>query len=185
MTHEKRSPMDSIDKNEAGGRVFVVTEFRGPHVRPSPWVIDLFLSLFTEISFLLQWYGSCVAHFMTAKETTLLLWTGCEGTHMNDCHDNMNAICIWLNDIEWNEKEIALKKKCNVATKVGMCLQHVTAKSALYNAIRRRYRITLGPFYEHNLPGIKTYVRNYIQGFLWNVFNLPCTNYDVCLIMDE
>ena len=30
---------------------------------------------------------------------------------MNDCHDNMNAICIWLNDIEWNEKEVALKKK--------------------------------------------------------------------------
>ena len=38
-----------------------------------------------------------LAHFMVAMEVALLLWTGCQGTQKNHCHENLNICFTGLN----------------------------------------------------------------------------------------
>ena len=45
----------------------------------------------------LKW--AILAPFMVAKEITLLLWTGCQGTPKNNCHENICTCYTELNGI--------------------------------------------------------------------------------------
>ena len=46
---------------------------------------------------------------MVVREITLLLWNGCQGTHMNDCLENLNTCFTGLNGIQFNEILFAMK----------------------------------------------------------------------------
>ena len=50
-----------------------------------------------------------MAHFIVVREITLLQWTFCQGTHMNDCHENLNTYFIWLTCIELNKIVVAIE----------------------------------------------------------------------------
>ena len=41
--------------------------------------------------------GAFFAHFMVVKEIALLLWTGCQGTQINNCHENLDTSFTGLN----------------------------------------------------------------------------------------
>ena len=73
--------------------------------------------LFTETWILVLSNGQFVAHIVVAKKIALLLWTGCQGTQMNNCHENLNTCFTWLNGIQLNEILAAMEnfEKCSVA----------------------------------------------------------------------
>ena len=72
---------------------------------------------------------------MVAKEVALLLWTGCQGTQMNNCHENLNTSFTGLNGIKFNEILVARAnfEKCTIAMLGGPCSQHVTGNTSRLN----------------------------------------------------
>ena len=69
---------------------------------------------------------------MVAREITLLLWTGCQGTQKNNCHENLYNGFTELNGIQWNKILVAMENfaKCTVAMLGGPCSQHVTGNTS-------------------------------------------------------
>ena len=65
----------------------------------------------------------------------LLLWTGCQGTQMNNCHGNLNTGFTGLNGILLNKMSFALEifEKCTVGMLGGPCSQHVTGNTSWLN----------------------------------------------------
>ena len=69
----------------------------------------------------LKW--AILAHFMVAREIALLLWTGCQGTQMNTCLENLNTCFTGLNGIQFNKIMVAMEnfEECTVALLGGPC----------------------------------------------------------------
>ena len=111
-TREKDGSRDSVGKTEAFGFDLVVTEARGPcfsftrHGVPSSnhiiarSLIDVFLIAFTKIWSIVPLTVQFVAHFTVAREMILLLWTGCQGAQIFNCHGNLNTCFTWLSVIQ-------------------------------------------------------------------------------------
>ena len=72
--------------------------------------------------------GQFVAHFMVAREITLLLWTSCQGREMNSCHKNLNTCFTGLNGIWLNKILVAMenfeKIHCCYARRVVFATRH-------------------------------------------------------------
>ena len=84
--------------------------------------------------------GIFLAHFMVARKIALLLWSGCQGTQMNNCHENLNTCFTKLNGIWWNKKKLVAMenvKKCTVAMLGRPCSQHVTGNTSRPNQPQR------------------------------------------------
>ena len=97
MSCEKHGPGDSVDKNWGRKPRFLSLPRLEGHVfhTVSETMIKSYYSMFTD------WFFPCfihrnmnvnvlngqsVAHFMVDREITLLIWTGCQGTQMNNNH---------------------------------------------------------------------------------------------------
>ena len=65
----------------------------------------------------------------------LMLWAGCQGTQMNNCHENLSTCFTWLSNIQLNAIEDAIGnfEKFNVAMLRGPCLQHVMGNTSRLN----------------------------------------------------
>ena len=76
-----------------------------------------------------------LAHFMVARKIALLLGTGCQGTQMNNCHENLNTCFTRLKGNYLNKILIAMEnfEKCIVAMLGGPCSQHVTGNTSWLN----------------------------------------------------
>ena len=89
---EKHGPKDSVDKNRGRRPRFLSLLRPEGHVCHTTWR---------------PWSNPIIArslidffpHFMVAREIALLLWTGCQGTQMNNCHENLNTCFTRLNGI--------------------------------------------------------------------------------------
>ena len=102
----KHGPRDSVDKNRGRRPRFLSLLRPEGHVFHTAWdamikscyntLTDWFcFVLFTESWILVLSNGQFVAHMVVAKEIALLLWIGCQGTQMNNCHENLNTCFTW------------------------------------------------------------------------------------------
>ena len=121
-----------------GPRAMFFTRHRRPWSNPiiTHLLIDFFFQCFIHINMnfdALKW--AIFAHFMVAREIALLLWTGCQGTQMNNCHENLKTCFTGLNGILWNKILVAMEnfEKCTVAMLGGPCSQHVTGNTSRLN----------------------------------------------------
>ena len=75
---------------------------------------------------------SILARFMVAREIALLLWTGCQVTQKNNCHENLYTRFTEWNGIRLNKILVAMEnfEKCTVAMLGGPCSQHVTGNAS-------------------------------------------------------
>ena len=108
---EKHGPRDSGDKNRGRrprffsllrpeGHVFHTaweTMIKSYHCTLADWFF--FRVLVTQIWILVLWNRQFLSHFMVVREIALLLWTGCQWTQMNNCHENLNTCSTRLNGI--------------------------------------------------------------------------------------
>ena len=72
---------------------------------------------------------------MFAREIALLLWTGCLGTQMNNCHENLNTCFTRFDGIHLNKILVAMEnfEICTVAMLGGPCWQRVTGNTSRLN----------------------------------------------------
>ena len=106
---EKHGPRDSVDKNRGPASVFVYwvprAMFFTRHGRPwsNPIIarslIDFFLGFIHINMHFSTLNKQFLAQVMVAREIALLLWTGCQGTQMNTCLENLNTCFTGLNVI--------------------------------------------------------------------------------------
>ena len=107
---EKHGPRDSVDKNRGRrprflsllrpeGHVFQTareTMIKSYYSTLADWFFSCFMHINMNFS-ALKW--ALLAQFMVARESALLLWTCCQRTQMNNCHENLNTCVNELNGI--------------------------------------------------------------------------------------
>ena len=67
------------------------TMVKSYHNMLTDWFFSCFIHRNMNLSVLNRQF---VAHFMVAMKITLLLWTGCQVTQMNNCHENLNTCLL-------------------------------------------------------------------------------------------
>ena len=107
---EKHGPRDSVDKNRGRrprflsllrpeGHVFHTareTMIKSYYSTLADWFFSCFMHINMNFS-ALKW--ALLAQFMVARGSALLLWTCCQRTQMNNCHENLNTCVNELNGI--------------------------------------------------------------------------------------